>query len=122
MMMSEELFLFLTIPCICTERQLVLCIDFVLETWLDACIAFAGTFVDCLGFPTETIKSSTNRISLLSQGLGSLPRPLLAFGIKPSHQSEDGVQDLLGPFLGLRHNRCQGHSPVCVAFKFSGLY
>lgn len=69
----ELLILFLMIPCICTERQLVLCVDFhILETLLDSCMASAGTFVDCLGFPMEAIKSSVNIILLLSQAVRTL--------------------------------------------------
>lgn len=49
---------------------------FILETWLDSCMASAGTFVDRVGFPMEAIKSSINIILLLSQAVRSLPQHL----------------------------------------------
>lgn len=115
MMLSVELFLFLIVPCICTERRVVLWMAVVLETELDSRMAVAGPSVDCLGFPMEATESSTDRILLLSQGLGTPPWPLLAVQIESSPQSEEGVQGFLRPFLGLGHNRCQGHSPECMA-------
>lgn len=63
----------------------------------------------------EATESSTDRILLLSQGLGTPPWPLFAVRIEPSPQSEEGVQGFLRPFLGLGHNRCQGHNPECMA-------
>lgn len=81
MLAMELLILFLIVPCVCIERQLVWVIDFVLETLLDSCLCCA--FVDCLGFLMEAIKSSTNIILLLSQAVGTLPQPLLAVCIKP---------------------------------------